>query len=79
MLDEPLKTDRTELWEGDIFDPNQAQPSQGAMISVFNQITIPAILTNLLFYATIINDNIFAGHMGDPKNIAVVGLTNACS
>ena len=49
------------------------------MVSLFNKITIPAVLTNLLFYATIINDNIFAGHMEDPKNLAVVGLTNTCS
>ena len=49
------------------------------MISIFNKITIPAVLTNLLFYATIINDNVFAGHMEDPVNLAVVGLTNTCS
>ena len=68
-----------EKAERDIFDPEKDPPSTRAMLSLFNKITIPAVLTNLLFYATIINDNIFAGHMEDPRNLAVVGLTNTCS
>ena len=68
-----------EQAERDLFDPRKNPPSDGAMFSLFNKITIPAVLTNLLFYATIINDNVFAGHMEDPKNLAVVGLTNTCS
>ena len=49
------------------------------MVSIFSKIAIPAVLTNLLSYATIINDNFFAGHMEDPRNLAVVGLTNTTS
>ena len=49
------------------------------MLSIFNRITIPAVLTNILFYSTIISDNIFAGHMEDVSSLAVVGLTNTCS
>ena len=68
-----------EKAERDLFDPTKDPPSDRALLSIFSKITIPAVLTNLLFYATIISDNVFAGHMEDPKNLAVVGLTNTSS
>ena len=68
-----------EKTERDLFDAKKDLPTTGAMLSIFNKITIPAVLTNLLFYSTIINDTIFAGHMEDVRSLAVVGLTNTCS
>ena len=49
------------------------------MLSIFNKVAIPAVLTNLLSYTTIIIDNIYAGQMVDPRNLAVVGLTYTTS
>lgn len=49
------------------------------MMSIFNKVTIPAVLTNLLSYTTIIIDNIYAGQLEDPRNLAVVGLTYTTS
>ena len=49
------------------------------MLSIFNKVAIPAVLTNLLSYTTIIIDNIYAGQMEDPRNLAVVGLTYTTS
>ena len=49
------------------------------MLSIFNKVAIPAVLTNLLSYTTIIIDNVYAGQMEDPRNLAVVGLTYTTS
>ena len=68
-----------EKAERDLFDPKKDLPTTGAILSIFSKITIPAVLINLLYTSTIINDNIFAGHMEDVRNLAVVGLTITCS
>ena len=48
------------------------------MVSIFLEISIPAIFTNVIAYCTIINNGVFAGHMNDPIKVAVVGLSNVC-
>ena len=78
LEDEPHKG-KNDIEEKDLFDPKKDPPYVGDMISIFSRITIPAVLTNLLSYGTVVNDNIFAGQMEDSRNLAVIGLTYTIS
>ena len=59
-----------------MFDPKKEPPTTRSMVSIFLEISIPAIFTNVIAYCTIINNGVFAGHMNDPVKLAVIGLTN---
>ena len=46
------------------------------MAGVFCRLTLPAIVTNLLGFITVITSTVIAGHLKDPVKIAAVGLAN---
>jgi len=48
------------------------------MSRVFCKIAVPAVLTNLLGYITVLSNTIFAARMNDPVMLAVIGLANVC-
>ena len=59
-----------------MFDPTSPQPTTKQMTKMFLELTIPAVLTNLICHASIIVNNVFAGNMNDPLKLAAVGLSN---
>ena len=60
-----------------MFDPKKEPPSTWSMSKLFLQISVPAILTNLIMFTASMTNAIFAGHMNDPIKLAVVGLSNS--
>ena len=45
---------------------------------IFLKLALPAMFTNIMGFATVVVNGVFAGRMIDPVNLAVVGLTSAC-
>ena len=49
------------------------------MLSIFMKIALPSVFTNILGFATVVCNTIFAGTLEDPINLAVVGLAGTCA
>ena len=50
------------------------------MFKVFLKIALPSIFTNIMGFATVVTNGVFAGRMNDPVKLAVVGLSGVvCS
>ena len=78
VAEQPLlsEKDTDGIDRREMFDPKKEPPTTRSMVSIFLEISIPAIFTNVIAYCTIINNGVFAGHMNDPVKLAVIGLTN---
>ena len=61
-----------------MFDPKSEPPTTSKMFACFLKIVVPAIFTNLIAFATVIINGVFAGRMNDPVKLAVVGLASVC-
>ena len=48
------------------------------MFKVFLKIALPSIFTNIMGFATVVTNGVFAGRMNDPVKLAVVGLSGVC-
>ena len=48
------------------------------MFVCFLKIAIPAIFTNIIGFATVVTNGVFAGRMNDPVKLATVGLSSVC-
>ena len=48
------------------------------MIKKILKIALPAMMTNVMVFATFLINNLFAGRLNDPVKLAAVGLSNAC-
>ena len=57
-----------------MFNPQNTPPDSGLLMKTFLRIAIPSIVTNLLGFASIVTQTVFAGTLKDPINLAVVGL-----
>ena len=60
-----------------MFDPKSDPPTTNLMLGTFLQICTPIIISSTLGRTTMIN-SVFAGHMDDSVQIAVVGLSATC-
>ena len=60
-----------------MFDPKKNPPTTWSMTKLFLQISVPAVLTNLIINTASMTNALFAGHMNDPVKLAVVGLSNS--
>ena len=45
-------------------------------MTLFLKLAVPAILTNVMGYGTVVINGVFAGRMNDPEKLAVIGLTS---
>ena len=54
-----------------MFDPNSEPPQTSQMLSCFLKIAVPAIVTNVIGFAVVVNNLIFAGSLNDPVKLAV--------
>lgn len=61
-----------------MFDPASAPPSTGKLLRTFLKLSIPAILTNVLFWMCSVILVVYAGLMNDPIYVAVIGITWTC-
>ena len=62
-----------------MFDPKSKEPPTTCkMFTVFLKIALPAIFTNLMGFATVVTNGVFAGRMNDPVKLGVVGLSGVC-
>ena len=68
----------TKQAEDHIFDPTGAPQPTCKLFTLFLKLALPAIFTNIMGYATVVVNGVFAGRMNDPVNLAIVGLTSAC-
>lgn len=59
-----------------MFDPKSSAPANGQIFTVFLKIALPAIFTNLMGFATVVTNGIFAGRMNDSVKLGAVGLTS---
>ena len=48
------------------------------MFVTFLKIAVPAIVTNLIGFATVVTNGVFAGRMDEPIKLASVGLASVC-
>ena len=80
LLDESRSNKSALIDDADdtMFDPQSTQPSTNKMLSIFLKIAVPSILTNILAFASVVTNTIFAGTLEDPINLAVVGLAGTC-
>ena len=61
-----------------MFDPKSEPPTTGMMFKCFLKIAVPAVFTNLIAFATVVTNGVFAGRMDDPIRLASVGLSSVC-
>ena len=59
-----------------MFDPKSQPPATCKLLTLFLRLAVPAILTNVMGYGTIVINGVFAGRMNDPEKLAVIGLTS---
>ena len=57
-----------------MFDPKNKPPKTSRMFRTFIRIALPAMLTNLSAFTTVIVAYTFTGHMNDPVKLAALGL-----
>lgn len=69
------KAEEANISEEDMFDPASTPPSTWKIFRTFLRLTIPAILTNVLFTMCNVILLIYAGLIDDPIYVAVVGIT----
>ena len=48
------------------------------MLKCFLKISVPAVLTNMIAFATVVTNGVFAGHMDRPVYLASMGLASVC-
>lgn len=65
-----------EKEEDKMFDPKSNAPATSQIFTVFLKIALPAIFTNLMGFATVVTNGIFAGQMNDSVKLGAVGLTS---
>ena len=64
--------------EDQMFDPKREPPTTCKIITLFLKLAVPSILTNVLGFATVTTNGVFAGRMNDPVKLAAVGLSGVC-
>ena len=62
-----------------MFDPASSPPTTWKMFLTFLKLSIPAILTNILYMLCNMLLTIYAGLLDDPIYVAVVGLNWTCT
>ena len=58
-----------------MFDPSSAPQPTSKLFTLFIKLALPAIFTNIMGFATVVVNGVFAGRMEDPVKLAVVGLS----
>lgn len=58
-----------------MFDPKSTPPTTSKMLKLFSKLAIPAILTNVGCFISVITNAIFAARMNDPTKLAAFGLS----
>ena len=61
-----------------MFSPDQPLPGSSKMARTFFKLAGPNVVTNVLGFLCNVTLVVFAGRMGDPIYVAVVGLTSTC-
>ena len=61
-----------------MFDPKSDPPTTMKMLKCFLKISVPAVLTNMIAFATVVTNGVFAGHMDRPVYLASMGLASVC-
>ena len=63
--------------EDDFFQPDVDPPSLGTLFMTFIKLAVPNIVTNFCMMIGEMIALIFAGHLGDSSNLAVMGLAHS--
>ena len=61
-----------------LFSDSSVEPSTWTMLNYFMKLAIPAIITCLMTFGTLMINTTFAGRFNDPALLASVGLCNVC-
>ena len=59
-----------------MFDPKSDPPTTMKMLMCFLKIAVPAVLTNMIAFSTVVVNGVFAGNMDGPVYLASVGLAS---
>ena len=68
----------TEAKEDEMFDPKSTPPSLYSMFKMFVKLSVPAMCTAVLFWMCNVILVVYAGLLGDPKYVAIIGISWTC-
>ena len=58
----------------DFFSPESNSPSNGALLKTFASLAVPSIVTNIMGMLGNTFAMIYAGHLDDATNLAIMGI-----